>query len=506
MVNLDARATGLGMGGNVRQRIASRSPTLAATLQGRIGAGRGDITLLGEGLGEVPLHVDLSAPVRFAVEPFTFEVSETGPISGTVAWQGSVDPVWQMLPIDAFLLSGFANVDLAIGGTIRRPDVSGELTLARGSFEVFETGTVLRPLDIVIEAAPRVVRLTRLEARDGGNGTLSGTAAVVLDDPLRIDTRVELQDFTALRRDDIVSRLGGFVAVNGTVGERLLVSGRIENEETEIRLVNRLPPSVANVNVVYVDEVPARRPAAPAESSQKAEPPIDLDLTVDLPGRVYVRGRGLSSEWAGLFVITGTSANPQVRGSLQPIRGKLDFLGKTFDLEKGKIAIEGLDQDIMIDMTASYKRSDLEALVIISGTATQPKITLQSDPELPHDEILARVLFDKSTGKLGPAEAAQLAGAAAALASGEPGVLDKLRDATGLDQLRLGSPQEGGGLGTVEAGKQVGEDVYVGVEQGATAGSTAAVVEVDITDNIKLRSTTSAEGSNRVGVQWEWDY
>ena len=85
-------------------------------------------------------------------------------------------------------------------------------------------------------------------------------------------------------------------------------------------------------------------------------------------------------------------------------------------------------------------------------------------------------------------------------------MLDKLRDATGLDQLRLGSPKEGGGLGTVEAGKQVGEDVYVGVEQGATAGSTAAVIEVDITDNIKLRSTTSAEGSNRVGVQWEWDY
>ena len=38
-------------------------------------------------------------------------------------------------------------------------------------------------------------------------------------------------------------------------------------------------------------------------------------------------------------------------------------------------------------------------------------------PELPQDEILARVLFNKSTGGLSIGEAAQLASAAAALAA-----------------------------------------------------------------------------------------
>lgn len=506
VISLDARATDLGMGGGSRPRIASRSPSLSATLQGRVGGGRADVDLVGEGLGEVPLRVNLSAPVRFAVEPFAFQISETGPISGSAVWRGSVDPVWQLLPIDAFLLSGDADIDLAFGGTIRQPAATGEIALTRGSFEVFETGTVLRPLDVAIAAAPGEVRITRLEARDGGSGTLTGSGAVALGQPQRIDTRVAFKEFAAVRRDDVVSRLNGGIAVNGAIGGQMLVSGRIENAETEIRLINRLPPQVTTVPVVFVDEVEAAPSTPAAPETETPAPPVDLDLTIDLPGRVYVRGRGLSSEWAGSFYISGTSANPQVRGSLHPVRGTFDFLGKTFTVEKGKIDIPGLDQDIMIDLTAAYQRSDFKALVHVSGTAKEPKITLESEPELPQDEILARVLFDKSTGKLSALEAAQLAAAAAELASGEPGVLDKLRTATGLDLLRLGGAEDPGGIGAVEAGKYVGEDVYVGVEQGASATSTAAVVEVDITDNVKLRSTTSAEGSNRVGVRWEWEY
>lgn len=505
-ITFGAQATDLGMGASSRQLAPSRATSLTATLQGRVGGGRGELDLVGQGLGDVPLRVNLSAPIRFAAEPFAFQILETGPISGRASWQGNVDRLWSLLPIDAFMLSGFANMDLAIAGTVRQPAVTGDITLARGSFEVYETGTVLRPLDVVIAATPGEVRLTRLEAGDGGDGTLRGSGVVTLGAPMHVDTRIEFKEFGAVRRDDVVSRLNGAVAIDGAIGDRMQVAGRIENAETEIRLVNRLPPQVTAIPVEFVDKAQALPPAPAAPSSETAGAPVDLDLTIDLPGRVYVRGRGLESEWAGSFFVSGTAAKPQVRGSLQPLRGKLDFLGKTFELTKGKIAVEGLDRDIMIDMTAAYSRSDFKALILISGTAKQPKITLRSDPELPQDEILARVLFNKPTGKLGPAEGAQLAAAAAALASGEPGVIDKLRDATGLDQLRFGGAEEGGGIGTVEAGKHVGDNVYVGVEQGASAASTAAVIEVDITESIKLRSTTTSAGSNRVGVRWEWDY
>ena len=216
------------------------------------------------------------------------------------------------------------------------------------------------------------------------------------------------------------------------------------------------------------------------------------------PDRYSFAVAGWNSEWAGSFTVTGTAADPQVQGSIQPVRGSFDFLGRRFVLDTGRIGVHGL-QDITIDLTASFQRPDLRALILVSGTPSQPKITLHSEPELPQDEILARVLFNKSTGGLSIGEAAQLASAAAALASGEPGMLDKLRTVAGLDRLTLGSSQEEGGLGTVEAGKNISKNVYVGVEQGASATST--VVEVNITDNLKLRSTTTAkEKLSRVAV------
>ena len=375
VAKVEARATGVSLAG-IRPRVRARAPAVSATLLARVGAGRADIDLTGQGLGEVPLRASLSAPVRFAVEPFALAVEETGPIEGAVAWQGDIDPLFQMLPIDAFLLSGYANVDLAIGGTVQKPAVDGEIGLTRGSLDVFATGTVLRPLDLTVTAAQGEWRLTRLEARDGGDGPLTGSGAVALADPPRVDGRIELQNFAALRRDDIVSKLGGAISADGTIGERLLVSGRIENERTEIRLVNRLPPSVVTVDVVFEDQLQAKETGAATPSEEAGASWIVLDLTIALPGQVFVRGRGLDSEWAGSLTITGTAADPQVEGSIEPVRGNFDFLGKRFNLSEGRIGIQGL-KDITIDLTASYDRSDFKALILVSGTPAQPKITLR---------------------------------------------------------------------------------------------------------------------------------
>lgn len=501
----NVHAAGVRASGNQKSAVRGQAPSLTAALTATIANGRANATLNAQGLGEQPLFATVAVPARFSVEPFDFTVAETAPIEGQVSWQGTLDPLMQMLPIDAILMTGRAAINLSIAGSMQQPLVNGAISLSGGTLEVFQSGTLLRPLDLEITARGNTWDLTRLEARDGGNGTLSGSGSVVLADPVRVDTRVDLKGFTAVRREDVVSQLDGSVSVNGNVGEQMLVSGRIENRDTEIRLINRLPPSVVTVNVKFTDAPP------PPPATPTGEPGmgwLKLDMTISLPGRVFVRGRGLTSEWAGNIDISGTAERPQVRGSLHPVRGDFDVLGKRFTLSEGKITIDGLDQDIDIDLTATYQRSDLTARVIVSGTASQPKLTLESTPELPQDEILARVLFNKSTGRLSAAEAAQLATAAASLASGEPGVLDKLRTATGLDRLTLGSTQDSNGdeVSTVEAGKNISDGVYVGVEQGLTAASSAAVVEVDVTKNIKLRSETTSEGSSRVGLRWEWDY
>jgi translocation and assembly module TamB len=478
-----------------------------AEVTGELIEGRARIEIAVEGLGETPLTSKLEVPVRFAIEPFQFAVVEDGVMSGSLAWRGEVGPLFRLLPIDMMLVGGLAEIDVTLSGTPASPAPAGKISLTRGSLEYFETGTVLRPLDLEILVEREEMRIARLDAGDAGSGRLSGRGSVGLSAPIRVDFGLDIDNAVLVRRDDITSRLSGTVGFTGAIGERGDLRARIRNEATEIRLVDRLPPTVKTLDVVYASETKNEGgEQGAAEAPSTLEPWLFLDIEVDMPDRVFIRGRGLESEWGGEAKVKGSADAPDVQARLSPLRGDFSLFGKVFKLEEGEVSVNGLDQEIRIDLTASYKSRGFKALIVVSGTASQPKLTITSEPELPQDEILARMLFDKHSGQLTPAEAAQLASAAATLASGEAGMLDKLREATGLDRLTVGAGSEEAGLATVEAGRYVAEGVYVGAEQGAAANSSNVVVEIDITDNIKARSTTSGEGKNTAGIRWEWDY
>ena len=79
-----------------------------------------------------------------------------------------------------------------------------------------------------------------------------------------------------------------------------------------------------------------------------------------------------------------------------------------------------------------------------------------------------------------------------------------MRNATGLDVLRVGRSEEGDP--TVSAGRYVGSRVFVGVDQGSSDDSTQATVEVEVTPNISVESGVGADNSGRLGVKWKWDY
>ncbi len=79
---------------------------------------------------------------------------------------------------------------------------------------------------------------------------------------------------------------------------------------------------------------------------QKPPPPatalsIALNLTVDAPEQVFVRGRGLDTEFGGSMRITGTATAPVTVGALHLRRGSLSLGGHTLDFTDGTIAFNG---------------------------------------------------------------------------------------------------------------------------------------------------------------------
>ncbi|HSA81085.1 MAG TPA: translocation/assembly module TamB domain-containing protein, partial [Geminicoccaceae bacterium] len=235
--------------------------------------------------------------------------------------------------------------------------------------------------------------------------------------------------------------------------------------------------------------------------------PLALDLTVDLPGRVFVRGRGLESEWQGRLRATGPASDPRLVGELEVRRGYVDFLDRRLELREGVISFGGeTPPNPTIRVAATTTVTDLTVVLRIEGKALQPTLTLDSEPSLPQDEILARLLFQRETSQMTPAQAAQLALALNRLRGvGGLDVLGKARALIGVDTLDF-SGGETMDQSTLRAGKYLNDDVYIELEQGAAAQTGRARVEVEIMPNVSIEADTGANAQGGVGIQWRYDF
>jgi translocation and assembly module TamB len=228
-----------------------------------------------------------------------------------------------------------------------------------------------------------------------------------------------------------------------------------------------------------------------------------LDILLSSEQAIFVRGRGLDAEMGGQLRISGSLRNVVPIGEFHLIRGRLDILGKRFVLDQGRIAVQGALVP-WISFSATTEQTDYSTTIAIEGEATEPEIRFISSPELPEEEVLARLLFDRGLTNLSPLQAAQLAAAVATLAGkGGGGIINKLREGTGLDDLDISTDAEG--TATLRAGKYISENIYTDLAVDS-AGKTEINLNLDLTPNLTARGSVGSDGQTGLGVFYEKDY
>jgi translocation and assembly module TamB len=464
------------------------------------------------GLSDKDVVLSLDLPLRLDPDSLVPVVPPDRPLAGELVWQGPIDPLWDLVPADLHTLSGIGDVRVSVAGTVADPSFGGAFALRQGRYESLEAGTLLSQLEFTGDLADNRIRLARLSATDGGSGSLaaSGTVEIGPDWGLSGELDAEFKDFAVIRRDDITAVAKGKLQVTGSPSESL-IKGRIETDSVEVLIPDRLPPDVVELGVV---EEGAAAPDG-ADSVDRATKPAahrtTFDLTIDIPRRAYIRGRGIESEWAGTLKLSGSGDKMVIKGRLGLVRGQVTALGKTFRLDQGSVDFLGTAaNDPTLNIVARRKTEDIEVTITVSGPLSNPKLAFSSVPELPEDELISRVLFGKTTAQLTAIEAAQLAASVAELtgrAGGAGGILGRIRTSLGVDVLRIETSDTGDSTTPdVAAGKYLTEEVYIGAKQGASADSGSAEIEVELTPNISIESEVGQQGQSKVGVKFKWDY
>lgn len=406
-------------------------------------------------------------------------------------------------------VTGIANVDATVRGTAAAPRAGGTVRVSGGRFDDAVNGVSLDQIEAVLTGTDRSVTLTSLRARTTNGGSVTGRGNVALDPTAFYPGRVDL-DLTnaALVNSDLMRLVAeGRLGVEGAFLRDPRLTGRLTLRALDINIPDRFPGGVQNLNVRHVNDG-GRRPRATAPPRPTAREArgsgLPLDLVVSAPNNnVFVRGLGIEAQLGGELKLSGTSRAPVTLGAFELRRGTFDFGGRRLTFTRGRITFTGTT-DPELDFVAETTSADITARVLVSGPASRPTVSFDSTPTLPQDEVLSRLLFGRAAGSLSAGQAIQLAQVVAQF-SGGAGVLENMRRSLGVDSLEVGTNAEGTG-GQVGIGRRLNDNIYLGVRQGTTPGSSRVTVDVDVTKNIRLQGATGADGSAEVGIGAQWDY
>lgn len=449
---------------------------------------------------------DLALPTEASARPLRLALDRRKPVSGRVFADGDVDPLWALLVDGDRTLSGRVKLDGRISGTLADPSLSGQASLEGGQFDDAATGLSLRAVTVKAMLSDRVIDVSQAEGVDGSGGRVDGSGQISLYRGGVSGFRLRLDGFRLIDNDIAKADASGEVTIN-------------RNEEGKVRLAGDLVVNEATIaadpptpsGVVAIDVVERNRPLElDLQQNLRLQPQRRgegwaLDLKLNAPRGIFLRGRGLDVEMSLDAHVTGSTARPILLGEARVVRGDYEFAGKRFEFDqRGVVYLSTSPESIRLDLTATREDATLTAVIRVNGTAAKPSIRLTSTPVLPDDEVLSQVLFGRSASQLSALEAAQLAAALSSLAGGGGfDIVGNLREFAGLDRLSLGGDEATGV--TVAGGKYLTDDVYLEIIGGGRASATAQV-EWQVRRNLSIVSRLTGEGDSRLSVRWRRDY
>lgn len=492
-------------------------PDRRITMEARLA----DLSLL---VPEYPGPVTLSGQVAAAGDDHAVTLRTQGPgqidlqAEGTLAaaldrvalaLRGSAQAALANPFLGSRAVSGLLSLDARLDGPPALSSLSGRIDLTQGRLSDPDLHFSLTGLTARVDLAGSTARIDAgADVSSGGRVTVQGTLGTA--PPLPADLAVRLS--RVVLRDPALyeARLNGDLRLTGPLAGGATLSGRIDLGETELRIPDALPlgagllPDLRHVNEpAAVRATRARAGLLDAGASGGGGGALRLDLLIDAPGRIFVRGRGLDAELGGSVLLRGTTDSIEPAGGLELIRGRLDILGRRLVLTSAGLRMQG-DLIPDLEIAAETESDGIVTRVEITGPADAPEVRFTSTPELPQEEVLARLLFGRGLDKISAFQAAQLASAVATLAGrGGEGIVSRLRQGFGLDDLDLVT--DGDGNAAVRAGKYLSDNLYTEVEVDQQ-GKSKVSLNLDLRPGVVVKGSVGSDGQAGIGVFVERDY
>ncbi len=438
-----------------------------------------------------------------------------GNLNAQLRYQGAAESLWRLAKIDAFDLTGPVAIAANATGSLAQPRVRGTMQSDNLRIRSSLSGTDIRNVRARGRFAGSRLQLTSFSGSTPNGGSVSGSGIVDLEGlgetvqgrstEVRgptLDLRMAASNARLLDSRGLSATVTGPLRIvsNGLGGT---IAGRVRIDRASWRLASAAED-------MRLPQISTREINLPADTVPRAAAGRPWRYLIDARGasRIDVDGMGLDSEWGADIIIRGTTDDPRIGGEARVVRGDYTFAGTRFELTRGVIDFNAnAPIDPQLDIRAEAEQNRLEVEVRVGGSAQQPEISFTSDPAMPEEEILARLLFGGSITSLSATDALQLGAAVASLRGGggmDP--INQLRTAIGLDRLRIVGADPALDRGTgIALGKNFGRRFYVEIITDGR-GYSATEVEFRITSWLSILAAVSTIGRESIVAEVSRDY
>jgi autotransporter translocation and assembly factor TamB len=441
----------------------------------------------------------------------------------TVAKADQIDFHIESTPIDLGLIQGVTTALTDVTGTLQAkiditgsaadPHPDGVVSIDKAAFTVAPTGVSYTNLQGTLELQPDKIHITHISVLDNHQSSLSLTGDLAIHERQvgGVEIYVTAHDFKVIDNKMGNVRLNSNLEIAGelrsprVLGDLGVSTGRINLDEI-IALVGASPYATSEAEYLTPEEATAATVEPPPAPSIFDAMAMDVRLTV--PDDLVVRASELRTPGSpislGAINITlggDLRATKQPRqqvalvGAVNTVRGNYDFQGRRFEiLRDGTIRFDNAplnEMDPLLDIRTRRLIQGVEARVNVRGTMKQPEIVLSSTPPLEQADILSLIVFNQPINSLGEGQQISIAQRAQQLATGAVAgqLAQSIGNVLGVDTFEISTAPEGGGVASLTIGQQLGQNLYLRIEQGLGGeGQTNLILEYELTNWLRLQT------------------
>jgi translocation and assembly module TamB len=327
-----------------------------------------------------------TVPVKFSVIPFQFALGNQG-----------LDLQVQSEKINLSLLTAItpqiqaadAPVDLLFTakGDPHQPQVFGSVRWGAGSLQPRMAGLSYKLNAGEARLQGDRVEISAITLESQGTLTLSGN--LNLRGASRVET--QLQGFQLMDRGGNQIWLDGAIHLSGPLSH-LVVNGQITVPKALLRPT--LFSSGLDPDVVLAEQKPAAKGAIQKPSPYQN---LQVDVSVTSQGNVVLKDpMGRADLAVALKATKKPGQDLAMSGTIRAIKGTVTVQGKAFQVQRAVVTMPGVpDRPMLVDVRAVHEISDhnITLVLLITGTTSNPRVSLESIPSLPPTDALSYLIF-----------------------------------------------------------------------------------------------------------------